>query len=132
MDAAQKALLLDSLLGIVWIVTGLSVTAAGLVASVWWLVGIAGLAVVGLLTAEEHGYTPAHSLRWFGFVIVGVLVVGLVAVVATTRLFAFDATVASSAILVGLGIGVLGYRLVYGVVRPIPDARLEGGRERAV
>jgi len=132
MDAARKVLLLDSLLGVVWIGTGLSITAPTVVASVGWLVGTTALAVVGLRSAEEHGYAPADSLRWFGAAIASVLVVGVVAVVATTALFTFDATVAVSAILVGLGVGVLGYRLVYGVVRPVPERRLERARERGV
>jgi len=132
MDAARKILLFDSLLGTVWIVTGLSVAASREIASVWWLVGVGGLAAVGLLAAEEHGHTPADSLRWFGVTIVGVLVVGVVTVVATTSLFTFDATVAIGAHLVGLGVGLLGYRLLYGLVWPIPDAGLDRARERAV
>jgi hypothetical protein len=35
-------------------------------------------------------------------------------------------------VMTGYGLGILGYRVVYGLVRPIPDCRLERMRGRAV
>lgn len=42
------------------------------------------------------------------------------------------ATAILSALAVGLSAGVLGYRVVYGVVRPVPERRLERARGRGV
>jgi len=77
---------------------------------------------------------PYFAFAWIvaAFAVVGVLGVGIVAVVATTRLFAIEPVTTISAILVGLGVGVLAYRFVYGVVRPIPADRLERAGRRAV
>lgn len=76
---------------------------------------------------EEHGYVPADTWTWFAIVVAGVVAVAVVAV------FVGPATrVTVSALLVGLGLGVFAYRLGYGVVRPIPERRLERVRNRGV
>ncbi|WP_136716772.1 hypothetical protein [Halorientalis salina] len=36
------------------------------------------------------------------------------------------------AVFVGAGLGLLGYRFVYGILRPIPEKRLRQARERVV
>jgi hypothetical protein len=132
MDAQGKVLLFDSLLGIVWIVAGLTFADPAAVAGVWWFVGVAAAAAAGALALEEHGYTPEGSLQWFAIAVAGVLAVGVVTVAAVSILLEPTATVAVSALQVGLGLGVIAYRLLYGLVWPVPDARLDRAREQAV
>ncbi|MFC7193531.1 hypothetical protein ACFQL4_00940 [Halosimplex aquaticum] len=63
-------------------------------------------------------------------------IVGVVAVVAVCGavVVATDMVVLTvvSVVLAGMGAGLLGYRIVFGVLRPVPESRLDGAKKRAV
>jgi hypothetical protein len=89
----------------------------------WWMIpAVVGQTVgcVLFLYLCEHG-TPRGSLVVFS------LQVGVT--IAVTVLDAPIAAGMEFALVVGLGVGLLGYRLVYGVLRPIPDRRVANARQ---
>jgi hypothetical protein len=90
----------------------------------WWLIpAVVGQTVgcVLFLYLCEHG-TPRGSLVVFS------LQVGVT--VAVTVLDAPIAAGMEFALFVGLGVGLLGYRFVYGILRPVPDRRIANARQR--
>jgi|AntDeeMetagen134_2_1112570.scaffolds.fasta_scaffold00524_9 hypothetical protein len=120
--ASKKQILVSDLsIGVLFIIATLLFFTA---AAEWWVI----LAVTGhtaacmlLLHLCEHG-RPRGSL-----------VVFCVQVGVTVGVTALDAPVAAGlefALFVGLGLGLLGYRFLYGIVRPIPEKRLTNARRR--
>ncbi|MFO7834986.1 MAG: hypothetical protein R6V31_13295 [Halohasta sp.] len=90
----------------------------------WWLIPAVVGQTVGcmlFLYLCEHG-RPRGSFGVFSLQ-VGVTVAG-------TALGAPVAAGMEFALFVGLGLGLLGYRLLYGVVRPIPEQRTTSARRR--
>jgi O-antigen/teichoic acid export membrane protein len=118
-------------MGGLWIALGsMNVGVAGL-REAWWVALAAAVATVAIAYTDEHDLFGWNDWRRYAAATVGVVAaavaVGLVAV--ATDLIVL--TVVSAA-LAGMGAGLLGYRFVYGVVRPVPKSRLDAARERAV
>lgn len=110
---------------------GLGPESLATAAAYWWLgVGTAVPAVAGMC-AEDHLLAEWDEGRHIGAAIVFPLATVAVggALVVTTDL---AAPTPAGVGLGCLGAGVLGYRPVYGVVLPVPAARLEAGSKRAV
>ena len=122
MDPRTRALAADFALA----AGGTAVGALGLGGSPAWSVGIAAfgfvLTAAGLFLAEQTSFSTlvdehAPLSLLVGFV--ATLAVGLVLVLGWTVVASPLAT-----LLVGAGLGLGSYRGVYGLVRPIPEARL--------
>lgn len=119
---------LDGIGGVAAIVLGLTLSGG---VSVWGA-PVAVLAGVGigaiLYRADRDGFAEtSDELRAYGALVVAVLVLGAGVVVVAPA----TVTGTAQAALLGGGCALVGYRLVYGVLLPVPDARLERQRERA-
>jgi len=118
-------------MGVLWLGLGvLNVGLAGL-REVWW-VGLAALgATAAVCYADEHGVVSWDE--WYRY---AAAVVGVVASVVACAVVAFltDLAVLTvvSVALAGTGLGLLVYRTVYGVLRPLPEARLDSTDDRSV
>jgi DNA-binding transcriptional LysR family regulator len=131
MDAARRVVLLEGGMGALWIGLGvLNVGVDGL-REAWWVALAAAVATVTVAYTDEHDSLGWSDWRRYAAAVVGVVAVAVAvgAVALATDLVVL--TVVSAA-LAGMGAGLLPYRLVYGVVRPVPESRLDGARERAV
>lgn len=121
MPSTTRILVGDLALGVLFVVSTLSffTTAAD-----WWvMLAVGGHTAACMLCLHrcEHG-RPQESF-----------VVFCLQVWMTVGVTALDAPVAGGmefALFVGLGLGILGYRFIYGVVRPIPEKRLTNARRR--
>ena len=115
MPSKNPILATDFAIGLLFLLPTLSFFT---VVTEWWAV----LAVTGhaagcmlMLHLCEHG-EPRASLAVFSM--------QLGATIAVTALNAPIAAGMEFALFVGIALGILGYRFVYGVVRPIPDRRV--------
>lgn len=122
MPSTTRILVGDFAIGVLFVVSTLLFFRA---AADWWVI----LAVVGhtvgcmlLLHRCEHG-RPRESLVGF-CVLVGVTV-------GVTALGPPVAAGLEFALFIGFGLGLLGYRVIYGIVRPIPERRLTNARRPA-
>ena len=129
MDAARRVVLLEGGMGLLWVALGALYVGLDGLGEAWWVVAGSLLAGVAAVYADEH---DVHGLdEWYraAATVVGVVAwvtaVGIVVVLTELSVL----TVVGGA-LAGLGAGIVCYRFVYGVVRPVPKARLEraGGR----
>ncbi|QLH77066.1 hypothetical protein HZS55_07065 [Halosimplex rubrum] len=124
MDAARRVVLFEGGMGVVWIALGaLNVGVAGL-REAWWVALAAAVATVAVTYTDEHDLFGWDDWQRYAAAVVGVVAaavaVGLV-VLATSLVVL---TVVSAG-LAGMGAGLLCYRFVYGVVRPVPQSRLD-------
>ncbi|QPV61814.1 hypothetical protein I7X12_13770 [Halosimplex litoreum] len=131
MDTARRVVLLEGTMGTLWIALGVvNVGLAGLRAA-WWVAFAAAVATVAVAYTDEHDLFGWGDWRRYAAATVGVVAaavaVGLVAVATDLVVL----TVVSAG-LAGMGAGLLCYRFVFGVVRPVPKSRLDAARERAV
>jgi len=127
MDTRTKVVLLDGLLGVVQIMSALVLAGAGNLVEHWAFVVAAALGTVGFVTAGDRGYIPDDSAWGFPVVLVAIVAVSLVVVLVVSPPVS---TVA--ALQFGIGIGILTNRLVFGLVRPIPERRIERTREHGI
>ena len=121
MPSTTRILVGDFAIGVLFVV---STFVFFTTAADWWvLLAVGGhtAACMLLLHRCEHG-RPRESL------VVLCMQVGLT--VAATALGVPTAAGLEFALFVGLGFGLLGYRLLYGIVRPIPEGRLTNARRR--
>ena len=131
MDAARRVVLLELGMGLLWLALGvLNVGIDGL-GQVWWVAAGSFLAGVTAVYADEHDLHGWDDWYRAAATVVGVVawVIAVGIVVVLTKLSVL--TVVGGA-LAGLGAGLLCYRFVYGVVRPVPKARLERASGRSV
>ena len=115
MPSKNQILATDFVIGLLFLLPTLSFFT---IVAEWWVV----LAVTGhaagcmlMLHLCEHG-APRISLAVF--------CMQLGATIAVTALNAPIAAGMEFALFVGIALGILGYRFVYGVLRPIPDRRV--------
>ena len=126
MDAERRVLLVDLGLGIVAIASGLVSMGPGAV-DVWWIGGLVAVATAVLAWSEEHEVVG-------GWTTIGLVLAFGLAFVAIGYLFGSDvvANVALPVAIAGLGVGLVGYRGYFGLVRPVPDRRLRRIEDRTV
>ncbi|WP_436929930.1 hypothetical protein [Halosimplex halobium] len=130
MDAARRVVLLELGMGLLWLGYGFGMTGFAGLRSGWWLAVPAAAGTVALMYAEEHRVADWDPYYRGGLAIA--LVVGFTAVVgAVGALTALSVVDAIAVAMTGIGAGLLPYRFVYGVVRPVPESRLAAARERA-
>lgn len=126
MDARRKVLLTDLAVGLASVANGLFFGSAAAV-DLWWVGGLVAVGGGGLAWATEHGVLGERAtillVAAFGLAMLGLGVSGL-AELAETGVIPVT--------LVGIGVGIVAYRVYYGVVRPVPASRLEGARRRGV
>lgn len=119
---------LDGIGGVAAIVLGLTFSGT---LSAWGVpVGLLAGAGVGtiLYRADRDGFAEtSDELKAYGALVGGVLVLGAAVVLVGQA----TPSGAARAALIGGGGALVGYRFVYGVVRPVPEARLQRQRERA-
>ncbi|WP_415378661.1 hypothetical protein [Halosimplex sp. TS25] len=131
MDAARRVVLFEGGMGVAWILLGLlNVGVAGLREG-WWL-GLAALAAtVATVYADEHRVVDVDEWYRYALAIVGVVAAVAVcgAVVVVTDMVVLTVV---SVVLAGMGVGLLAYRVVFGVLRPVPESRLDGANNRAI
>lgn len=131
MNAARLVVLLECGMGVLWLLLGvLNVGRSGLQES-WWVAVLALVLTVAVVGADEHRLVEWDQWYRYAAAIVGVIAsvvaVGTVAVVTDLVVL----TIIGAA-LAGTGAGLLAYRVVFGVVRPLPASRLDGANERSV
>jgi hypothetical protein len=123
MDAPRRVVLVEGMLGLLWVVYGM-VPSLSTLRSTWWLAVGGAVGVATMLYLEEHRWTDWGAYRRGGTTIAAVLgAVALcaVVVVATT----LEVTTVVQVGLGGVGVGLLCYRFVYGLVYPVPPSRVE-------
>lgn len=118
MDASRKAVVVDVGLGVLCVAMGLLFASRDGV-GYWWLVPVTAVAAGGFTWADDHGVVG-------GWAVVGAVSAFGVAVLALGSVLgsAFVSTVVVPLVLIGLGAGIVPYRLYYGLVRPVPAGRL--------
>jgi hypothetical protein len=130
MEPERKVLLGDGLVALSVLLPGLLYFGSALV---WWVPLPAAL--FAFTTAAAQHYTEHvgfervrdEAILSLGAIVVPVAVAGALVVTGSPL-----GPPLALAVLAGTGSGFLVYRLVYGVVRPIPEKRLERAGERAV
>jgi hypothetical protein len=131
MNAARRVLLVDGSMGFVWAVYGFLLRPAATFREWWWVAALAAaVAAVGMY-ASDHGLAGFRTRTQGMALVAGFLAVvaGAAGLVAATGL-SVDAAVPVG--IGGLGLGLLAYRVAFGVVLPVPEDRLERAGERAV
>jgi len=128
MNAARRVVALEVSTGAAFAAYGLWVVGVAGLQETWWVAAAAAVAVVATVSVAEHRLNATGGAR-YALAILGVVGATVAAgvVVALTAL-SVDAVVGAA--LVGTGVGVCGYRVVYGLCRPVPETRLERTRER--
>jgi len=131
MDAARRVVLLEGGMGVLWIALGALYDGVVGLRAAWWVALAAAVATAVVAYTDEHGLHGQDDWRRYAAAAAGVVgaAIALAFVVFVTDLAAL--TVVDAGI-VGMGVGLLCYRFVYGVVRPVPQSRLDAARERAV
>ncbi|WP_247005841.1 hypothetical protein [Halorientalis litorea] len=129
MDPTRRVLLTDGLVGVLALATGMAFA----VPFRWWLVPLAGVTTLGtaaVLFSEER---DALASRGYAVVLMA-LFVGLPGLLALGLLWVRPplGSALAFAVCLGLGGAVVGYRFVFGVLRPVPEKRLARARDRAV
>lgn len=131
MDAARRVVLFELGMGLVWVLLGATSIGPADLREAWWTSVLAFVALVAVVYADEHRVVAWDEWQRYAAAVVGVIastvLVGVVAVLTDLALV----TVIGAA-LVGTGAGLLSYRTVYGVVRPVPESRLDAARRRTV
>jgi len=124
MDAARRVVLLECGLGLLWTVYGFGTQSAATLRAAWWVAACGAVAIPALLYLEEHRWTDWGVYRRGATTIAAVLVSVALAAAAVAVTTLSTGTVVSVG-LGGLGIGLLAYRAVYGLVYPVPESRLD-------
>jgi len=131
MDTARRVVLLECGMGVLWI--GLGVLNVGLadLRAAWWIALAAAASTVAVAYTDEHDLFGWSDWRRYAAAVAGVVAA---AVAVGLVVLATDLVVLTivSAALAGMGTGLLAYRFVYGVVRPVPESRLDAAGDRAV
>jgi len=131
MDATRRIVLLEAGMAAMWVALALLEVGLEGLGEVWWVAVLSAVGFAAFYYVDEHRLAGDNG--WSPYALAVVLVVtgavGTGAIVVVTGQ-SVPKTVAGT--LVGAAIGLLGYRFVYGVVRPVPESRLERARERAV
>jgi len=123
MDAARRVLLVEGVLGLLWLVYGLGQSLSVLRAA-WWVAAGGAVGTAALLYLEEHRWADWGPYRRGGTTIAAVL--GAVALGgAVVVVTALAVTTVVRVGLGGVGVGLLCYRFVYGLVYPVPRSRVE-------
>lgn len=131
MDAARRVLLVDGASGAVWLLLGALNAPGGSLASLWW-VAAAGFAVAFAgLYGSEHGLFWLER-EWVGVAVAGLLLLALPFGLAAALVTETDPRAGLTVGMIGAGVAVLCYRAVFGLLRPVPESRLERARERSV
>ncbi|MFC7027019.1 hypothetical protein ACFQJ5_04650 [Halomicroarcula sp. GCM10025324] len=127
MDPRTKVLLTDGFVAVL----GLAQVWLNVDDGVAWPLAVLFAAVTVVAAyAGEHGFVDRLPGSGFGRT-VALVVVGGAAILAGGFVFGPDpVTSVLLAALAGLGAGILCYRTYFGVVRPVPAARLERARRR--
>lgn len=124
MDAERRVVLVDVGMALSWVGLGL-LFAERTAIELWWLGVLVALGIVGTTWAGDHGVVS----EWTTVVAVIVFGVGLFAAALV-----WDAELVSEALipvtLAGMGVGLLVYRIYFGIVRPVPEERLRGASGR--
>lgn len=129
MNPARKIFLVDGLVGALSLLAGTRFA----VPFRWWLVPLAGVTTLGtaaVLFSEEQDLLASRGHA----VALMTLFVGLPGLLAVLLSWVRPPLGSALAVAVcfGLGGAVVGYRFVFGVLRPIPEKRLARARDRAV
>jgi hypothetical protein len=130
MTPERKVLLGDGLVALSVLLPGLLYFGPALV---WWVPMPAALLVATTGAAQhysEHvGFERARdeAALALGAIVVPVAAAGVLVVTGSSL-----GPPLALAVFVGTGLGFLGYRFVFGVLRPIPEKRLARAGERAV
>ncbi|QLH81500.1 hypothetical protein [Halosimplex pelagicum] len=127
MDTARRVVLLEVGMGAIWIALGvLNVGVAGL-REAWWVALAAAVTTVAVTYTDEHDLLGWSDWRRYAAAIVAVVAIAVAVGVVAIATDLVVLTVVSGG-LAGMGAGLLGYRFVYGVVRPVPESRLGAGK----
>lgn len=130
MTPERKVLLGDSLVALSALVPGLLYFGSALV---WWVPLPAALLVFTTAAAQhytEHvGFARVRdeALLSLGVIVLPIAVAGVLVVTGSAL-----GPPLALAVFAGTGFGFLLYRFVFGVLRPVPEKRLERAGERAV
>jgi hypothetical protein len=123
MDAARRVVLVEGVLGTLWVVYGLGQSLSTLRLA-WWVAAGGAVGIAALLYLEEHRWTGWGAYRRGGTTIAAVLAaVALCGAVVVATDLAVVTVVRVG--LGGVGVGLLCYRFVYGLVYPVPRSRIE-------
>jgi drug/metabolite transporter (DMT)-like permease len=128
----RKVLLIDGLVGSSMLLNGgLGLRISSSVQ--WWAVFVfvgAAVWMAGLLYRVERT-AVRESLREILVASIGIGGPGLLAIAMVVSNYPQAETVYAG-VFAGFGSGILGYRFVYGIIRPIPESRLARARTQAV
>lgn len=131
MDTARRVVITETGMGVLWILLGVVNVGIDGFRGTWWLVALAAVATAALVYADEQRLGDWDEFSRGALAIAGVLA-AVVAVWVVVWVTTLSVPTAVSAAMAGTGVGLVGYRVVFGVVRPVPESRLEASRERAV
>ncbi|WP_459194474.1 hypothetical protein [Halosimplex sp. J119] len=131
MEAARRIVLFEAGMGAAWILLGVLNAGPDGLRDGWWLAVAAFVATAGATYADEHRLVDVDEWHRYAFAIVSVVAAtaGCAVVIVATDMAVLTVVGVG---FVGMGAGLVVYRVVYGVVRPLPESRLEGARDRAV
>lgn len=118
----RKVVGLDLAVGLSTVTVGLLIATGVGIAAGWWWIGVLAAVGTGVLTAASDRSRPGLWLLVAG----GVLAMAFVVWTWYARRVPFGAI---PVLLVGLAVGAVANRLVFGVIRDVPPARLQ--RERS-
>jgi len=118
-------------MGLVWAAYGLVVTPTATLREWWWVAALAAVVTAAGAYASDHELAGFRTRRQGVALVAGFLaaLAGAAGLVAATDL-SVDAAVPVG--IGGLGIGLLVYRVTFGVVLPVPEYRLERASGRTV
>lgn len=122
----RRVLLFDYGFGLLVLAVGLLTRPDGALASRWWLAPLAGAVAAALLFADERDALArfeAYEAQHHRAAVAAALLAVLAAALLATLLGGVVGAVASVA-LAGVGLGVLAYRVAFGLLLPIPRPRL--------
>jgi hypothetical protein len=122
MDAERRLVLFEGGMGAAWLALGAAQAGPDGLRAGWWLGLVAVVGTVGSTYAIEHDLVPTNVFARYTFTVVGVLLSVLAAATVTLVTALSPLTVVSVA-LAGMGLGLLGYRAVFGLLRPVPESR---------
>jgi len=131
MNAARRVVLLECGMGVLWILLGLLYVGRSGIRDAWWVALVALVGTVGVVAADEHRLVAWDEWYRAAAAIVGVIA-SVIVVAAVAVLTDLVVLIVVGAALAGSGTGLVAYRLVFGVVRPLPDARLDDATDRSV
>jgi len=130
MDAARRVLLLDFGMALSWIALGALQASPATLAGRWWVVALAFAVTVGTWHVGDR--RTARRGGWAAVAVGGLALFVLPFALALALLTVGPPISLIAAGLVGVGLGVCGYRTLYGLVWSIPEHRLERARGRSV